>query len=304
MLLERRYGLADSGGIQMVTEEEYVASGMALVPGWFDQFDAWMFSTVTRLQSEAGLGGDLLEIGVYAGRSAILLGYRALEGERVLVCDLFGQEAPDAVNRNEMAGVYGDYRVDHSLSRQAFEERWRECHETPPEIVHGPSSLLADQFGDRRFRFAHVDGSHIYEIVAGDIEYCQNTVMPGGIVVFDDYRSLHTPGVSRAVWESVLGSGLVPIAATAKKLYATWSGSDNPVTPAALTAAQPPLEGHELVVSDLAGQPVVIVLREGYLSDDDDDVVEASWRRAARAVTPPIVVRGARELRDRFDRSR
>jgi hypothetical protein len=48
-----------------------------------------------------------------------------------------------------------------------------------------------------------------------------------GIVVFDDYRSVHTPGVSVAVWEAMLRDGLKPIALTRKKWYGTW-GDPNP----------------------------------------------------------------------------
>jgi hypothetical protein len=42
-------------------------------------------------------------------------------------------------------------------------------------------------------------------------------------VVFDDFRSEHTPGTSAAVWEAVASDGLVPVALTPQKMYAVFS---------------------------------------------------------------------------------
>lgn len=72
-------------------------------------------------------------------------------------------------------------------------------------------------------RFIHVDGSHLYDHVAADIESARIALDDDGVVVFDDFRSEHTPGVSAAVWQAVTGSGLRPIALSAGKFYGTWA---------------------------------------------------------------------------------
>ena len=72
-------------------------------------------------------------------------------------------------------------------------------------------------------RLVPIDASHLYEHVRDDIGAAQELLVPGGIVVLDDFRSEHTPGVSVATWEAVLNRGLRPICLTTQKLYGTWS---------------------------------------------------------------------------------
>ena len=56
---------------------QYIATGRETVPGWFDRTDAMMFDAVDAAQRRENVRGDLLEIGCFQGRSAILLGYLA-----------------------------------------------------------------------------------------------------------------------------------------------------------------------------------------------------------------------------------
>jgi hypothetical protein len=48
-----------------------------------------------------------------------------------------------------------------------------------------------------------------------------------GIVVCDDYRTEHAPGVAAAAWEAVLSGGLNVICLTRQKLYGTWSDASD-----------------------------------------------------------------------------
>jgi hypothetical protein len=77
-------------------------------------------------------------------------------------------------------------------------------------------------------RFVHIDASHLYEHVRDDIGAARELLLPEGIVVLDDFRSEHTPGVSVATWEAVLNRGLRPICLSTQKLYGTW-GDPQPV---------------------------------------------------------------------------
>lgn len=44
-----------------------------------------------------------------------------------------------------------------------------------------------------------------------------------GVVVMNDVRAPHTPGVSAAVWEAVADGGLIPIALSEQKFYGSWN---------------------------------------------------------------------------------
>ncbi|MDU0255835.1 class I SAM-dependent methyltransferase [Streptomyces sp. PU10] len=192
------------------------------VPGWFWPLDQVLFSWFLERQERLDTRGDLLELGAYLGKSAILLGHRLRDGERLTVCDLFGAEPPDAANRAEAAKSYS------SLTRQAFERNYLSFHDTLPTIIQAPSSAVVDEVAPGSCRFVHVDASHLYEHVEGDIGAAKRLLGPDGIVVLDDFRSEHTPGVAVAAWEAVLNRGLRPVCLSSQKLYGTW-GDPEPV---------------------------------------------------------------------------
>ncbi|GGT30483.1 class I SAM-dependent methyltransferase [Streptomyces chromofuscus] len=192
------------------------------VPGWFPVLDQVLFDWLLNRQEAAGVRGDLLEVGVYMGKSAIFLGRHLREGEHYTVCDLFEGDAPDDANRAESTKSYS------ALTRQAFETNYLSFHDELPRVVQGPSSLVPGEVERNSCRFVHIDGSHLYEHVYDDIGAARDVLVPDGIVVLDDFRSEHTPGVSVAVWEAVLSRGLRPICLSTQKLYGTW-GDPEPV---------------------------------------------------------------------------
>jgi hypothetical protein len=59
------------------------------VPGWFLDIDATLFIGVDAVQRDIGVRGDLLEIGVFYGKTSILLGYLARPEESLVCCDVF-----------------------------------------------------------------------------------------------------------------------------------------------------------------------------------------------------------------------
>ncbi|MFE0460705.1 class I SAM-dependent methyltransferase [Kitasatospora sp. NPDC058965] len=188
------------------------------VPGWFWPIDQQLFGWLLARQTRLGVTGDLLELGSYLGRSAILIGRHLQPGERFTVCDLFDSEAPDGENAAEM---HMSYRK--TLTRAAFERNYLAFHPELPTVVQAPTSVLADgRIPAGSCRFVHIDASHLYEHVAGDIRTAQRALTEDGLVVLDDFRSPHTPGVAAATWEAVFTLGLRPVAVTPEKLYGTW----------------------------------------------------------------------------------
>ncbi|MFG2195754.1 class I SAM-dependent methyltransferase [Streptomyces sp. NPDC048639] len=186
------------------------------VEGWFPSLDQVLFASLLSRQQRRGERGDLLEMGVYLGKSAIFTGTFQGDGERFTVCDLFDAPAPDESNAAEARKSYA------SLTRVAFEQNYLAFHEELPEIVQATTSVLGDRIAPDSCRFVHIDASHLYEHVVGDIGTAQQSLLPGGLVVMDDFRSEHTPGVAAATWEAVFSRGLRPICLSTQKLYATW----------------------------------------------------------------------------------
>jgi hypothetical protein len=167
--------------------------------------------------------GDLLEIGAMLGKSAILLGLNAGSGENVIVCDIFESEATDASNDLENSESY--HQKVWNFNRAAFETNYRRWVGSLPTIVQELSGEIRQHVRDETLRFAHIDGSHLFDVVRDDIANVQPLMNPDGIVVFDDVRAIHTPGVAAAVWAAVADDGLIPVCLSEQKLYASWNAS-------------------------------------------------------------------------------
>lgn len=189
------------------------------IPGWFQPYDVDLFRLLLNETHERLGQGDLAELGVYLGKSAVLIGGHQHAGETFTVVDLFGEDAAGAANAEENDDQYA------GLSRSAFEGWYLSVHDSLPTVIQGPSESIVEHATAGTHRFVHVDASHLYEHVTADIEAARTLLAPDGIVVFDDYRSEHTPGVAAAVWQG-LGSGLRPFALSPVKLYATFGDAD------------------------------------------------------------------------------
>ncbi|MES5816561.1 class I SAM-dependent methyltransferase [Streptomyces sp. RG80] len=270
------------------------------VPGWFPPLDQVLFTWFLDRQKEPG---DLLELGAYMGKSAILLGRHLGPGERFTVCDLFGGDAPDGANQAETSKSYA------SLTRQSFERNYLSFHDELPRVIEAPSSVISSEVAAGSCRFVHIDASHLYEHVRDDIGAAREILLPEGVVVLDDFRSEHTPGVSVAAWEAVLNRGLRPICLSTQKLYGTW-GDPSAVQEELLEM----LRGRAdcgLSVQHAAGHRLVRARAKGMRAPEfprsrhfvAPEPVPARRRSPARRIAvdlvPPVITRAVRKVRAR-----
>lgn len=233
------------------------------IPGWFYSLDQLLFDWLLTRQEEGGECGDLLEIGAYLGKSAIFMGRHVRAGEAFTVCDLFDSSISDEANAMEMSNTYS------TLTRREFEKNYLAFHDALPMILQIPSSELPGKVAPRSCRFVHIDGSHLYRNVYQDIGTAHEVLLPEGIVVLDDIREEHTPGVTIAAWEAVLNRGLRPICLSSKKLYGTWGNAQ-----AIQTDLLDMLDGRndcELLVQNAAGHRIICIrsVRDDELRESD-----------------------------------
>ena len=191
------------------------------VKGWFPSLDQVLFDFFLRRQERLGEHGDLMEMGAYMGKSAIFTAAYLRAGERYTVCDLFdAEDAPDENNAAEARKSYS------TLTRTAFEQNYLAFHDELPDVIQGTTSVVPSLVDDDTCRFVHVDASHLYEHVHADIDAAKDVLGPDGIVVLDDFRAEHCPGVAAATWGAVASTGLKPLCITATKFYGTWGDYD------------------------------------------------------------------------------
>ena len=194
------------------------AEQMDNVDGWFFEADVALFSKLLACQTAERITGDMLEIGTYQGKSAILMGYGLRDDEELVICDLF-----DAVV--DHADISPIPRQQYSgLDQQQFLANWDRFHTRRPTLEVCESAEL--DLGERALRFIHIDGCHSYQCVAKDINLAVTHTVKRGVIAMDDYRGVETPGVAAAVWQAVGNGVLFPFAATYMKLYACTSAAD------------------------------------------------------------------------------
>lgn len=155
------------------------------IDGWFSYDAALLFLAYNQLNAANGIAGDVLEIGVYQGLSAITVAHMRGQGRRMTAIDMF-ETAPTGK-------AYGS----GASYRQQFEQNMRAFHEPLDflDIVSGASGELKAADYPKTFSFCHVDGGHSPEETFADLDFASQILVPGGILALDDYFNPQYPGV-------------------------------------------------------------------------------------------------------------
>jgi hypothetical protein len=123
---------------------------------------------------------NVLEIGSWEGRSALFfLNY--LRRSRIVCIDTFGggiDTAGDPALAAELPKIEG--RFDRNLA--PFASRVEKIKMSSSAAL----SDLADE--ERRFELIYIDGGHTYAEVMADSEQSWPMLVPGGVVIWDDYQ--------------------------------------------------------------------------------------------------------------------
>jgi Methyltransferase domain len=194
------------------------ARGCEQIPGFFYLADFMLFDFILGHQLDSGVAGEMLEIGVYRGKSAILMGCGLRPDERLIACDLF-----DKVMSHEDLGsahreTYG------GLDVAEFCRNWDHYHSRRQLDVRVCDSAQLTELPP--LRFTHIDGCHNYQCVRGDIKLAAKHTGQRGVISLDDYGIAEEPGVAAAISEAIAASELFPFCASDMKLYAATNNDD------------------------------------------------------------------------------
>lgn len=181
--------------------------------GWITPGAAELFAWVDRIQKQEGIIGNLFEIGVHHGKTAILLAYMAdSRSEQLGVCDVFGM-----AEKNVTGSGRGDKEIFLSHFRSYVgDTSFLRIFEKPSD------ELLLDEIGTG-YRFFHVDGGHSAEEVFGDLCLAEAALSERGIIAVDDYFNEAWPDVSAGVSRFMIErpARLVPVAVGFNKVLFT-----------------------------------------------------------------------------------
>lgn len=157
------------------------------VEGWFFPVDAYLFGLIDEVQRREAIRGNLFEIGVHHGKTAIFLARCRRDPELLGVCDVFGQQE---LNRDRS----GEGSLEVFL-------RNMETH--PVRVFAKESARLTAEDTTTECRFVHVDGGHRAEDVVNDLLVAERALLRDGVVALDDAFNPNWPGVSEGFYRFV-----------------------------------------------------------------------------------------------------
>ena len=158
------------------------------IDGWFARGAAGLFGLLDYVQQQNDVRGDLFEVGVHHGKSAVFLGRMARPSETLGICDVFA---------NQNINISGS----GSGQREIFERNMRSiAPEAKVRIYEKLSSVLTTEELGGPYRFFHVDGGHLAEEALSDLRLGASVLDQRGLLIVDDAFSPQWPGVTEAIF--------------------------------------------------------------------------------------------------------
>jgi len=138
------------------------------------------------------LPGKMAEVGVYKGGTALLLA-KSNPRKHLYLFDTF--DGMPAVSEHDLhhKGDFKDTSIEH------IEKLLIGCSNYSVHKGLFPQDT-SDVIKDEQFSLVHLD-CDIYSSVKESLEFFYDKVVPGGIIVFDDYNAPTCPGAKLAVDE-------------------------------------------------------------------------------------------------------
>lgn len=192
---------------------KYINHDVNEVEGWLTPDATTLISIIDYIQKDNNISGDMIEIGVDAGKSFILLATLLRKDESILAVDVFEDQ-----HLNVDGSGYGR-RKEFDLNVKKYLGNKRKVS------VLKQDSLELDKEAINQYvshlRIASVDGCHTEKHTTNDIKVCQQVLGEKGVIFVDDVESLaNFPGVNNALKSicSDKSNTLVPLLMSGNKL--------------------------------------------------------------------------------------
>jgi hypothetical protein len=161
------------------------------------------------LKSVLHLPGDIAEAGVYQGNSLLSIGLylhqRQLPFKKIVFgCDSFMGFNESVLDEIALGGDFdGEKRVGgfSDTSYEALRSKVEKLGlERNVQLVPGYFQQSLASLENHRFCFVHLD-CDIYESYQVCLKFFYPRMVPGGVILFDEYNDPHWPGCNKAVDE-------------------------------------------------------------------------------------------------------
>lgn len=151
------------------------------IEGWFFPLDQFAFFELFVAQDQLSVAGDVVEVGVFHGKSLVLLSLLKNDQEKIIGFDLFEDDHEERARDN--MNVFG---AADTLS-----------------LIKGWTSDISrndlDHILKTPLRFLHIDAGHEYHEVLEQLYIFTPYLADRGFIAIDDYQDREFPGIEAAV---------------------------------------------------------------------------------------------------------
>ncbi len=193
------------------------------VEGWVHRGAATSIKLFTDYHRDNGIEGSLSEIGVHHGRYFLDMAHHSNASEQMIAVDLFEDQH---LNPNKFGHSSG--KGDRGKFLSNIDEYGPEGLIERVTLIKGDSMTLSAsdlRGGLKGFRLFSVDGGHEVHHVLNDLKLAEDTLVPGGVIVLDDFFHPGWPSVTEGLFNYFRDThtDLKAIAYGDNKLYLTQS---------------------------------------------------------------------------------
>ncbi len=144
--------------------------------------------------------GDVIEIGVYMGGTALMLG-KSLPEKHLYLFDTFAGLPEDKIEQYELSDDLHGGRFNYGVDKVVnFLNKNGLSNFTCYAGTFPDSLSLCDNMNDKTFSIAHID-CDLYKSTYDSLSYIYPRLEIGGIIIVDDYKFPKCPGVEKSINE-------------------------------------------------------------------------------------------------------
>jgi hypothetical protein len=172
---------------------DYWTTGFDSVEGWVHPDLIGPLETIQAVQSESKVKGGALEIGLHHGKFFIPLALLLRAGETAVGLDVF----EDQEKNLDHSGLGDHDRVQRNIDRYCRGVDVMLLKRDSLSLNSKDRVHLVDRCGP--FRLISIDGGHTPVHAMNDLQFSQDVMQSGGVIILDDFVNAHWPGVMEGV---------------------------------------------------------------------------------------------------------
>ncbi len=105
----------------------------------------------------------------------------------------------------------------HDVIKYGFQDRFK--------LYESTEELIKEKNPNLKFDLIHIDGEHSQKAIERDLKVASTVLTDSGVVIVDDYRHQHFPGIAAGVFNFLNSNDFASFCLTPNKMYISRTGA-------------------------------------------------------------------------------